>query len=87
MIIREGIEVTQVTLEGYELPIPEGLSEFLLQAGFWRVDEEVESSVDEKLLSNYEKKVVLKKGVLTTRYIYKGNKKGVNDNERSIIRK
>lgn len=35
MIVREGIEVTKVTLEGYELPIPEGLSEFLLRAGYW----------------------------------------------------
>ncbi|MHC2833037.1 hypothetical protein ACUXEY_001523 [Bacillus sp. F9_6S_D1_P_5] len=35
MIIREGIEVTKITLDGYELPIPEGYSEFLLRAGCW----------------------------------------------------
>lgn len=33
MIIREGIEVTKITLDGYELPIPEGYSEFLLRVG------------------------------------------------------
>ncbi|WP_324656689.1 hypothetical protein [Bacillus cereus] len=71
MIIREGIEVTRITLDGYELPIPEGFSDFLLRAGYWRYDEEVESSVDEKFLSNYESKVVLKDGVLSTQFIYK----------------
>ncbi|PEA05441.1 hypothetical protein [Bacillus cereus] len=72
MIIREGIEVTRITLDGYELTIPEGFSDFLLRAGYWRYDEEVESSVDEKFLSNYESKVVLKDGVLSTQFIYKG---------------
>ncbi len=35
MIIREGIEVTRITLDGYEFTIPEGFSEFLLRAGYW----------------------------------------------------
>ncbi|MFP3378170.1 hypothetical protein SB767_17375 [Bacillus sp. SIMBA_069] len=39
MIIREGIEVTTVSIDGYDLPIPEGLSEFLLRAGYWRYGE------------------------------------------------
>lgn len=34
MIIREGIEVTKITLDGYELPIPQGYSELLLLAGY-----------------------------------------------------
>ncbi|EOO32925.1 hypothetical protein IIU_03450 [Bacillus cereus VD133] len=75
MIVREGIEVTKVTLEGYELPIPEGFSEFLLRAGFWRYGEEAEESNAAEILSNYDKKVVLKDGKLRTILTYKGNKK------------
>ncbi len=43
MIIREGIEVTGITLDGYELPISEGFSDFLLREGYWRIGEEVET--------------------------------------------
>ncbi|KLA22220.1 hypothetical protein [Bacillus cereus] len=75
MIIREGIEVTSVTLNGYEFPIPEGLSEFLLRAGYWRYGEEIESSVDEEFLAQYERKTVLEDGRLCTIFTYKGNKK------------
>ncbi|MCU4757434.1 hypothetical protein OCA26_15025 [Bacillus cereus] len=76
MIVREGIEVTKVTLEGHELPIPEGLSEFLLRAGYWVYGGEVESSSDVEILSNYDREVVLKDGQLRTILTYKGNKKG-----------
>ncbi|EEK71262.1 MULTISPECIES: hypothetical protein [Bacillus cereus group] len=76
MIIREGIEVTKITLDGYELPIPEGYSEFLLRAGYWRYGEgEEESSNDVEILANYDKKTVLKDGQLRTIFTYKGNKK------------
>ncbi|MEH6891786.1 hypothetical protein V7024_19270 [Bacillus sp. JJ864] len=75
MIIREGIEVTKITLDGYELPIPEGFSEFLLRAGYWRVGEEIESSVDEEFLAQYERKTVLEDGVLSTTFTYKGDQK------------
>lgn len=62
MIIREGIEVTRITLDGYELPIPEGYSEFLLRAGYWRVGEKVEKINREEILADYDRKVVLKDG-------------------------
>jgi hypothetical protein len=75
MIIREGIEVTKITLDGYELPIPEGFSEFLLRAGYWSYGEEEESSVDVEILANYDIKTVLKDGQLRTIFTYKGNKK------------
>ncbi|MEI4799925.1 hypothetical protein WAZ07_01060 [Bacillus sp. FJAT-51639] len=75
MIIREGIEVTKITLDGYELPIPEGFSDFLLRAGYWVYGEEVESSIDEEFLSNYESKTFMKDGQLCTTLTYKGNKK------------
>ncbi|MBE7146864.1 hypothetical protein FUT12_04460 [Bacillus mycoides] len=75
MIIREGIEVTKITLDGYELPIPEGFSEFLLRAGYWRYGEEEESSKDIEILADYDRKTVLKDGILSTQFIYKGNKK------------
>ncbi|ARJ24223.1 hypothetical protein B7492_24780 [Bacillus mycoides] len=76
MIIREGIEVTKVSIDGYGLPIPEGLSEFLLRAGYWRYGEgEEESSNDVEILVNYVRKTVLKDGVLSTTFTYKGDQK------------
>lgn len=55
MIIREGIEVTKVSIDGYDFPIPEGLSEFLLRTGYWRYGED-ESSNDVEILVNYDRK-------------------------------
>ncbi|MBJ7962182.1 hypothetical protein [Bacillus cereus] len=75
MIIREGIEVTRVSIDGYDLPIPEGFSELLLRAGYWRYGEKIESSVDEEFLAQYERKTVLEDGKLCTIFTYKGNKK------------
>ncbi|MEB9735599.1 hypothetical protein GVV68_27285 [Bacillus cereus] len=75
MIIREGIEVTKITLDGYELPIPEGYSEFLLRAGYWRYGEKVERINREEILADYDRKVVLEDGKLCTILTYKGNKK------------
>lgn len=72
MIIREGIEVTRITLDGYELSIPEGYSEFLLRAGYWRYGEEVEKINQEKILSNYEREVVIEDGKLCTNLTYIG---------------
>ncbi|MFK4412906.1 hypothetical protein ABH961_001443 [Bacillus sp. RC251] len=75
MIIREGIEVTRITLDGYEIPIPEWYSEFLLRAGYWRVSEKVEKINREEILADYDRKVVLKDGKLRTILTYIGNKK------------
>ncbi|MGH1327116.1 hypothetical protein [Bacillus pretiosus] len=75
MIIREGIEVTSITLDGYELPIPEGFSEFLLRAGYWRVGEEVEMIDREEILSKYDREVFVENGRLHTRMTCKRNKK------------
>ncbi|CAM4214044.1 hypothetical protein BAMA_02110 [Bacillus manliponensis] len=75
MIIREGIEVTRITLDGYELPIPEGYSEFLLRSGYWRYGEEVEKINRDEILSNYEREVVMEDGKLCTNLIYKGKVK------------
>ncbi|EEM02015.1 hypothetical protein bmyco0002_56340 [Bacillus pseudomycoides] len=79
MKVREGITVTGVSLEGYELPIPEGFSEFLLRAGYWVYGGEVESSNDVEILSNYDREVVMKDGKLRTILTYKGNKKKRGD--------
>ncbi|MGH1142110.1 hypothetical protein [Bacillus pseudomycoides] len=79
MKVREGITVTGVSLEGYELPIPEGFSEFLLRAGYWVYGGEVESSNDVEILSNYDREVVMKNGKLRTILTYKGNKKKRGD--------
>ncbi|HFK1450961.1 MULTISPECIES: hypothetical protein [Bacillus cereus group] len=75
MIIREGIEVTKITLDGYELPIPEGYFEFLLCTGYWRYGEEIEKIKRDEILAYYDRKVVLEDGKLCTILIYKANKK------------
>ncbi|ABK87442.1 TPA: hypothetical protein ACGXMA_003531 [Bacillus cereus] len=75
MIIREGIEVTRITLDGYELPIPEGYSEFLLRAGYWGYGEEIEKINRDEILAYYDRKVVLEDGKLCTILTYKGDKK------------
>ncbi|MFK4323430.1 hypothetical protein ABH963_000142 [Bacillus sp. RC55] len=62
-------------LHPLKLPIPEGYSEFLLCAGYWRYGEEIKSSVDEEILVQYERKTVLENGKLYTKFIYKGNQK------------
>ncbi|PEL22503.1 hypothetical protein [Bacillus toyonensis] len=88
MKVREGITVTRISLAGYDLPIPEGFSEFLLRAGFWRYGEEAEVSNAAEILSNYDKEVVMKDGKLRTILTYKGNKnkkRSVTNHERSII--
>jgi hypothetical protein len=59
MIIREGIEVTRIALDGYELPIPEEYFEFLLRAGYWRYGEEVEKINRDEILADYDRKVVM----------------------------
>ncbi|KAA0829009.1 hypothetical protein [Bacillus sp. AY2-1] len=74
MIIREGIEVTKIILDGYELPIPQGYSEFLLLAGYWGVGEKVERINREEILADYDRKVVVEDGKLCTILTYKGDK-------------
>ncbi|ASN71808.1 hypothetical protein 7S4_22 [uncultured Caudovirales phage] len=66
MIVREGIEVTGITLDGYEFSIPEGFSEFLLRSGYW-VSGEVETINREEVLSKYDREVFVENGRLHTR--------------------
>ncbi|MGH0601414.1 hypothetical protein [Bacillus mycoides] len=74
-MIREGIEVTKITVDGYELPISEGDSEFLLCAGYWRYGEEIEKINRDEILADYDRKVLLEDGKLCTILTYKGDKK------------
>lgn len=74
MIIREGIEVTKIILDGYELPIPQGYSEFLLLARYWGVGEKVERINREEILADYDRKIVVEDGKLCTILTYKGDK-------------
>ncbi|KAB2443031.1 hypothetical protein [Bacillus luti] len=73
MIIREGIEVTSITLDGYEFPIPEGFSEFFYFV--LDIGEEVETINSEEILLKYDREVFVENGRLHTRITYKGNKK------------
>ncbi|MBJ8113069.1 hypothetical protein JDS99_26180 [Bacillus cereus group sp. N6] len=77
MKIREGISVTRISLDGHDLPIPEGFSEFLLRSGYW-VSGQVETFNNEEILSNYEREVVEENGKLCTTLTYKGASKRAN---------
>lgn len=66
--IKEGLVVTNVRLDEYELPIPEGFSDFLLKTGFWSYEG---SAPVKKEMSNYNRKVVLEDGTLCTYLTFK----------------
>jgi hypothetical protein len=67
--VKEGLVVTKVSLDGYELPIPEGFSDFLLKAGYWSYKG---ATPVKKELPNYDRKVVLEEGSLCTYLTFKG---------------
>ncbi|WP_110926820.1 hypothetical protein [Bacillus massiliglaciei] len=69
--------VTGISLNGYEIPVPPGLSELLNNAGAWVYEvpgTEVEEEEEEDPLKDYERKVVLENGSLRIYLTYKGKK-------------
>ncbi|MGE8080482.1 hypothetical protein [Peribacillus loiseleuriae] len=73
MKIEQFLIVTSISLDGHNIPVPEGLSEILNRSGGW---ETVKSgSNDNDPLKDYEKKVVLENGRLFTRLTYKKKQK------------
>lgn len=67
--VREGIVVTSISLDGYNFPIPNGFSEFLLRAGYWEYGEKTSESND--VLSNYDREVFIEDGQLCTKLTFK----------------
>lgn len=68
-------EITKITYEGYELPIPPGFSEFMNRAGAWKYVKPNEiPKPDDKLYKDYTRKVVLENGKLRTYLTYIGQK-------------
>ncbi|MFS0766168.1 hypothetical protein [Peribacillus phoenicis] len=71
MKIKQELIVTGISLDGFEIPVPEGLSEILNNAGAWVYKEKVEEDGDNPL-KDYDRKVVLEDGKLRTYLTYKG---------------
>lgn len=70
MKIKEELIITGMTLDGYEVPIPEGFSELMNRSGAWEYIEPDESS-DSGYLKNYDRRVAREDGRLRTYLTYK----------------
>lgn len=62
-------EITSLQVEGYELSVPEGLSELMNRAGAWRYSK----GDREDILKNYDRKVVIEDGAIRTYLICKSH--------------
>ncbi|WP_260286772.1 hypothetical protein [Peribacillus aracenensis] len=71
MRIKEDLIVTSISLGGYEVPVPIGLSELLNRAGAWKYI--APGSLDNQMdpLENYEREVVKENGNFRTYLTYK----------------
>ncbi|MCV9884733.1 hypothetical protein [Metabacillus halosaccharovorans] len=71
MKINEDLKVTEMHLDGFKVPVPEGLSELLNRSGGWKYisPDQSESKVDNT--KNYDRKVVREDGKLRTYLTYK----------------
>lgn len=72
MRVMEDLQVTQIKLEGHNLPVPAGFSDLLNDSKVWVLKQEGGINEDSKLLSKYERKVSLEDGKLRTYLTYAG---------------
>lgn len=70
MRIKEDLIVTSISLGGYEVPVPKGLSELLNRAGAWKY---IAPGLTQKEnpLENYDRTVVKENGHYRTYLTYK----------------
>jgi len=70
MKVNIDIEITRMELDGFEIPIPPGLSELMNRAGAWAYvtteEEEKSQRQSEEILKDYDRKTVLEDGKLRT---------------------
>lgn len=71
MKLNVDLVITSMSLDGYEIPIPKGLSELMNRAGAWELVKPESSSEDDDCLKNYNRKVVVEDGKLRTYLTYK----------------
>ncbi|MGE6379877.1 hypothetical protein [Peribacillus muralis] len=70
MKIKDDLTINSMSLGGYEIPIPKGLSELLNRAGAWKY-RAPGLTQSESPLKDYDRKVVKENGHLRTYLTYK----------------
>ncbi|MEF7566088.1 hypothetical protein V4V35_24150 [Bacillus infantis] len=71
MKVKENFVVTELSLDGYKLRIPEGLSEMLNRSGAWQYQKTKPEPKVDSPSDNYDRKVVLEDGKLRSYLTYK----------------
>lgn len=71
MKINEDLIITSMSLDGYDVPVPRGLSELFNRSGVWEYKNSEDTVEENNPLDDYERKVVMEKGKLRTYLTYK----------------
>lgn len=71
MRVKEDLIVTSMSLGGYEVLVPKGLSELLNRSGAWKYKAPGVIEKEKNPLENYERKVIMEEGKLRTYLTYK----------------
>ncbi|MCM3598972.1 hypothetical protein M4D55_24865 [Metabacillus idriensis] len=84
MRIKQNLVITSMSLDGHDIPVPDGLSDLLNRSGAWNYVNPSETKENsDNPLKNYERKVVKQKGKLFTYLTYK-NCTNVKSNSKKI---
>ncbi|APT45095.1 hypothetical protein [Bacillus safensis] len=78
MKINEDLEVTEMYLDGFKVPVPAGLNELLNRSGGWKYIKPDQSQNNLDQTKSYDRKVVRKDGKLRTYLTYKNPSKVSN---------
>ncbi|MGG3798947.1 hypothetical protein [Metabacillus fastidiosus] len=81
MRIEERLNVTSISLDGFQLPVPEGLSELLNISGAWVYQKE-DKAEEKNHLNKYDRKVVMESGRLRTYLTYRTTSTKKFDNKK-----
>ncbi len=73
MKVTEELIITELSLDGFKLKVPKGLSELLNSSGAWEYIEPGASNEDDDYLENYDRKVVMEEGRVRIYLTYKEN--------------
>lgn len=73
MKLNVDLEITNLQLDGHEIPIPKGLSELMNRSGAWEIVKPDHLSSEDSSLNNYNRKVVVEDGKLRTYLTYKNS--------------
>lgn len=72
MKVTEELIITEMSLDGFKVKVPEGLSELLNASGAWEYIGPDALKKEESYLENYDSRTVREDGKLRTYLTYKG---------------